>query len=161
MVLSNPYFPQAGLLAGSSCIDISCSSSSSLSLVMLGGSSGRARRHHSSERFALSKQPPSGWCCSTSCQMAPCCSKTAHDPAKSTAATLTAHLPFQWFMPAVPSGTQNEPRYFEIWQPAMWIRYNAGFNIFLRYLAVFAALSDPARPTSCVTAHNLALKANL
>lgn len=85
----------------------------------------------------------------------------AHDPAKSTAATLTAHLPFQWFMPAVPSGRQKERGYFEIWQPAMRIQCNPGFNIFLRYLAVFAALSDPARPTSFVTAHKLALKASL
>lgn len=89
--------------------------------------------------------------------MAPGCSKTDHDPANSTAVTITTSLPFQGFVSAIPSGRQKEPIYLEIWQPAMRLQYNSGFNTFLRCLAVFAMLPDPARPTSHVTAHNPAL----
>jgi len=89
--------------------------------------------------------------------MAPCCSKTDHGPAKSTAATITVSLPFQWFISAVPSGRQMEPKYFEIWQPALRLQYNSGFNILLRGTAVLAELPGPSRSASPVTAHSLAL----
>lgn len=49
---------------------------------------------------------------------------------------------------------QKEPMYFEIQQPTMRLQYNSAFNIFLRHLAAFAALPDPARSTSRVTAHS-------
>lgn len=72
--------------------------------------------------------------------MAPGCSKTDHDPANSTAVTITTSLPFQGFVSAIPSGRQKEPMYFEIWQPAMRLQYNSGFNTYLRCLAGFATL---------------------
>lgn len=86
--------------------------------------------------------------------MAPCCSKIDHDPAKSTAATITVSFAFQLFISAISSGRQKAPMYFEIWQTATRLRYNSGFNIFLRCVAVFAAVPDPARSASCATTHS-------